>query len=118
MDKRAEPRVNAEKKVEVTVLGDQPVTFPARVVNLSGRGMRLLSDHALGVGFPVGVEWDDSLLLGDVCYCESTPEGYAIGLELEQRLLQTADLVRLAGQMAGDPERAPEADAAERRRRA
>lgn len=118
MDQRAEPRINAEKEVQITVLGGEPAKFAARVVNLSGRGMRLLAGRALDVGSPVGVEWDDSLMLGDVCYCESTPEGYAVGLELEQRLFQTADLARLAGQLADDSEPASQPEAAERRRTA
>lgn len=119
MEKRAEPRIEAEMPVRITLLGDQQVTFTAHMVNLSGRGMRLLMDRSVDVGAPVGVEWDDSLVLGDVCYCEPAPGGYAIGLELEQRLLQTSDLVQLARQLAGDPERpsdsTPSSGAPERR---
>ena len=105
MDQRAEPRVETEKKVHVTILRGEPVMFPALVVNISEGGMRLLSDRPLEIGAPVGVEWDDSLMLGEVCYSEPAAGGYAIGLALEHCLRHTSEIAQLARRLMGDPQR-------------
>jgi hypothetical protein len=65
--------------------------------------MRLLLDRAVPVGTPIGVQSDAKLVLGEVCYCNGLPEGnkFAVGLELEHALANTADLARLAHRLLG-----------------
>jgi len=58
MDKRTQPRVDAEKNVRLTILNGEPAVLPAMVANISEGGMRLLSGRAVEAGTPVGVEWD------------------------------------------------------------
>ena len=84
MDRHCEPRRETDAWVEVTLLGDNPVTSIGRVVNRSGRGMRLILDHPLPRNAPIRVEWDETLIVGEVCYNAQQGDTYAIGLLLEQ----------------------------------
>jgi hypothetical protein len=81
MERRREPRFSAETPALVTLLGSEQERLEGRVVNASGRGLRLLLN-----GY---------ILLGEVCY--STPEGseYAVGLALEQALAELTELARM-----------------------
>ena len=99
MEQRGEPRFDVEQTVRLTTLGEKPEQVVAQIVNISGTGMRLLVDRMLAPGVALKVEWDEILLLGEVCYCQPEPEGYAIGLEMEHALLHTRDLARLAQQL-------------------
>jgi hypothetical protein len=99
MEKRGEPRFDVEQTVRLTTLGEESEQLTAQVVNISGTGMRLLVDRLMAPGLTIKVEWDEILLLGEVCYCQPDPEGYAIGLELEHALLHTRELARLAQQL-------------------
>jgi hypothetical protein len=102
MEKRGEPRFEAEQMVRATTLGEQSEEFPAQIANISGAGMRLLVDRPVPVGMTLKVEWDEILLLGEVCYCQSMEGGYAIGVELEHALLHTGEMARLARRLLGD----------------
>ncbi len=106
MEKRSQVRVETHAKVQVTVLNAEPLIVPAEVTNISGTGMRLLTDRAIAVGAPLAVEWNDCLLLGDVCYCQPANGGYAIGLQLEHSLMHTSELARFASSLIGEPESA------------
>ena len=83
-----------------------PVTV--RVLNFSGRGLRLRSETNLPAGTLVRLDLNSTMMLGEVCYAEPDGEGFALGLRLEHSLLQTEGLERLrqrfaeeeAGQMA------------------
>jgi hypothetical protein len=107
MEKRAEPRFDTEHRVYVTTLRGESEEFTAWVQNLSKGGMRLLVGRRIEPGVPLKVEWDDTLLLGDVCYCEKTDQGYAIGLQLEHSLKHTGELARLSRRLLEEAETAP-----------
>lgn len=102
MDQRGEPRIDVEQTVRVTTLGEQSQELSAQIANFSGTGMRLLVDRPFPAGVALRVEWDQTLLLGEVCYCQSVNGGYAIGVELEHALLHTNALSRLARELLGD----------------
>lgn len=102
MEQRGEPRIDVEQTVRLTTLGGQSEELPAQIANLSGTGMRLLVDRHIPAGATLRVEWDQILLLGEVCYCQSVDGGYAIGVELEHALLHTRELHRLARELLGD----------------
>jgi hypothetical protein len=59
---------------------------PATLKNLSGRGLRLITGCAIQLGTAVRIDINDSVLLGEVCYCSSTPDGLVCGVQLEQAL--------------------------------
>jgi hypothetical protein len=119
MEKRAEPRFEAEQIVRVTTLGEHAEEFLAQILNVSGTGMRLLVDRLVPAGMPLKIEWNQILLLGDVCYCQPAERGFAIGLELEHALLHTGELARLAQALLGEalPSRAGDSQAVPVRKR-
>jgi hypothetical protein len=107
MEKRAGSRVPVNESACATLLNGAPEPFPVRIVNMSGTGMRILLERPLPQGALVKVDWEDTLLLGEVCYCEAVETGYAAGLELEHALLQTGELARLSRRLLCQEELAP-----------
>jgi hypothetical protein len=110
MEKRGEPRFEVEQTVRATTLGQQSEDFLAQIENISGTGMRLLVERAVPVGTALKVEWDEILLLGEVCYCQAAKGGHAIGVELEHALLHTGEMARLARRLLGDADPARNGD--------
>ena len=102
MEQRGEPRIDFEQAVRLTTLGEPSEELSAQIANLSGTGMRLLVDRKIPAGVTLRIEWDQILLLGEVCYCQFMNGSYAIGVELEHALLQTRELSRLARELLGD----------------
>lgn len=96
MDRRQEPRVETDQEVNITLVGEHPATYVGRVINFSGRGMRLVLAQPLPRKAPIRVDWNDSLLLGEVCYNAQQGDHYAVGLTLDQALLGVAELSQLA----------------------
>jgi len=56
----------------------------------------LVTDRSVPLDAAVKVEWDHTVLLREVCYCRSQGDSFALGLELEHALYNTAELARLA----------------------
>jgi hypothetical protein len=102
MEHRAETRFESEQIVRVATLGEPPEEFLAQIENVSGTGLRLLVDRFVPAGMPLKIEWNQILLLGDVCYCQPAERGFAIGLQLEHALLHTGELARLARALLGE----------------
>jgi hypothetical protein len=96
MDRRSEHRFDSDKPVRVTLLGAEPRTFDGRVVNFSGRGMRLSVDEAVPPRGPVRVDWGDSILVGEICYVAEADGKYAVGLLLDRALKHLTELTHLA----------------------
>jgi hypothetical protein len=96
MDLRSQLRLEADEPVHVTVLGECEAHLLGRITNYSPNGMGLVIDTSVSIGAAVKVEWSNTLLLGEVCYCRPAGEGFAIGLLLEHALYNTAELARLA----------------------
>jgi PilZ domain-containing protein len=96
MDLRSQLRLEADEPVHVTVLGECETTLLGRITNYSANGMALEIDAQVSIGTAVKVEWSNTLLLGEVCYCTPAGEGFSIGLRLEHALYNTSELARLA----------------------
>jgi hypothetical protein len=109
MERRAEERVAVSKPVQITVLGETPEVVPAMLMNLSGRGMRLVSERAVPQDAAIRFDLDNRMLLGEVCYCVRQGTGYAIGIELQHSLNDLTGLGSLMEQITGErvPERVP-----------
>jgi hypothetical protein len=95
MDLRCEPRFRADEPVKVTLLGEPETVISGRIVNLSGKGMRLMLESPAPLGAAIRVEIDGTILLGEVCYCYPEGATYAAGLQLEQALTLSEELGRL-----------------------
>ncbi len=108
MERRAEPRVPANQDALVTLLLDAgSPQFQARIQDISGTGMRLLLPQPVSPGALLKIEWDDALLLGEVCYCQPAEGGHAAGLELQHALLQTGELARLSRRLLSEDQPVP-----------
>lgn len=104
MEQRAEPRLATNQEVRFTVLGPRPSESVARIVNASGAGVRLELDRAVKPGTPVKIEYDDTLLLGETCYCQRSGEAFAVGVQMDQALLHTEELARLSQRLLDEEE--------------
>jgi hypothetical protein len=98
MERRHQIRFECNRPARVFLLKE---TQPARIVrghvlNVSGRGMQLATSEPMPVGLPVRVEWDDLLVLGEICYSRISSGGeYSAGLRLEQALTNLDELTHL-----------------------
>ncbi len=99
MDRRYEPRFPANRPVRVRVLSGAEGFLAATLCEVSGSGLRLLTDRPLPVGGTVEIEDGDLTWLGEVCYCNAQRDGFASGIRVEHRLTLTEDLLRLARQL-------------------
>jgi PilZ domain len=112
LDQRSEPRLAPapDSFAKLCILdGDKKSEpFQARVINLSGNGMRLGFDRKLAPGTLVRIDLDQTLLLGEVCYSEPDGNNFALGLRLEHSLLQTGSLERLRRRFAEEQVASPE----------
>ena len=107
MERRQGPRFDAAEPVTVHVLGESREEIAGSLENLSGKGARLVLDEPVAVDAAIEIDLGDRLFLGEVCYSEPVPGGYAIGVHLNQVLHETPDLAALlraltGGQHAGD----------------
>jgi hypothetical protein len=99
MEKRKEPRVPANQKAAITVLGEPEIHLSCRLVDVSAKGMRLALQQALEPGAALKIELDDTLLLGEVVYCRAAEEAFEAGVALEHAIFQTSELARLAARL-------------------
>jgi hypothetical protein len=98
MERRREHRFVTDQPVELVLLGAQPgddVSVPARLLNLSGRGLSLLCERQIPVGVPIRVNLNATVLLGELCHCTKADGGYLCGIRLEQALTSVGDLSQL-----------------------
>ncbi len=102
MERRREERFETDRQAIVTVLDGDKTSIAGRVVNASGRGLRLLVDRPIPVNSPVRVDLDGQLLLGEVCY--TAPEGadVAVGLSLDQVLHDVTEVAKLVDAILGE----------------
>ena len=69
MSQRREPRFNADQSVWITLFGEPDVRLPARIKNVSARGIGLELQGPVAIGSALKLELDDSMVLGEVIYC-------------------------------------------------
>jgi hypothetical protein len=77
-----------DQSVQLTVLGDASAAASARILDVSGKRMRLAAEMSLKPGAAVRLDWDGQLVLGEVL--QSEPSGFSI--EIHHMLLDTAGL--------------------------
>ena len=78
-----------EQVVQLDVLGGQPAAATARILELSGKRLRLATELKVIPGAAVRLQWDNQVLLGEVLSSES--DGFWI--EISHLLLDTAALM-------------------------
>jgi hypothetical protein len=107
MEARSEPRFAYGKPVKVWILGkgiESPLT--ATLANVSGIGMCLLAPVPIGLDTPVKVDLEidgeDAMVLGDVIYCISQREEFAVGLKLQHSLTRLKELAEFMRSTFGE----------------
>ena len=97
MNQRFEPRLETDQSVWITLFGEPDIRLPARVKNVSTRGIGLELEGPVAIGSPVKIELDDCLFLGEVIYCRQDETSFFVGVELEQALCGLSELARALG---------------------
>jgi hypothetical protein len=96
MDLRSDPRLHATLiPVQVSGLDALRLEAPARILDVSPKGMRLGIAESIPVGSLLRIELEDSVIFGEVRYCEDRKTWFAVGLYVEQILMGTSPLSRL-----------------------
>ena len=116
MNKRREPRFETEQSVWITLFGEPDIQLPARVKNVSTRGIGLELQGPVAIGTALKFELDDSLLLGEVIYCREDGDSYYVGVELEQALCGLRDLAQALSAFSEAPSDLQQADSVNQRR--
>ena len=77
-----------EQSAELSVLGEGACAGPARILEFSGKRMRLAAGLQVKSGAAVHLEWDGQLLLGQVL--NTDPGGF--WMEIQHMLLDTGGM--------------------------
>ena len=77
-----------EQSAELCVLGEGACAGPARILEFSGKRMRLAAGLKVKSGAAVRLEWEGQLLLGQVL--NTDPSGF--WMEIQHMLLDTGGL--------------------------
>jgi hypothetical protein len=100
MDQRQASRFEADQAVTVTILGKSPVTRRGVIRNASGLGLGLEMEGPVGIGAALKIEFEDSLLLGEVVYTRPLENSLLVGVRLSEVLRGLAELARACLQYA------------------
>ena len=55
----------------------------ARIVNLSGQGMSLLTQHPVQCGVHIEIVMSRGVVVGEVCRCRHEATGYSLGVRIK-----------------------------------
>jgi hypothetical protein len=104
MERRSEPRIPTNEVVMLTVLDNKDATpMAGRMVDLSGRGMRISLPGPVTVSAPVKVQSSTCLYVGEVAFCQKFEGVWYAGVQACQRFSDTDDLADLRRALAGRP---------------
>src|ERR1017187_6365609 len=107
MSQRREPRFNADQSVWITLFGEPDIRLPARIKNVSVRGIGLELQGPVAIGTALKFEVDDALLLGEVIYCREDEASFYVGVELEQALCGLKQLAKALSAFSDSPSSDP-----------
>lgn len=82
-----------------------------RVLDVSHRGLRLGVPGPIPIGSFLRLEFEGSVILGEVRYCEQQNSWHSIGLFVEEILIGESDLGRLIADLLEQPDTAHPLDA-------
>jgi hypothetical protein len=99
MHTRCEQRLNATLiPVQVTGLGTLHIQTPGRALDVSRNGLRLAVPEPIPIGSLLRIELEDSIVFGEVRYCQDHESWHAVGLFVEEVLVGESELSRLVVQ--------------------
>jgi hypothetical protein len=85
-DRRTELRFGADQPAVVWVLGSRPAKeIPAKIVEASKSGLRLILEVPIEAGAAIKVEWERTALVGEARHCRKTgPNRYSLGMKITE----------------------------------
>jgi PilZ domain len=116
MNQRRELRFETEQSIWITLFGEPDIRLPARIKNVSARGIGIELEGPVAIGTALKIELDDSLLLGEVIYCREDEASYYVGVEIEQALRGLGDLAQAVRAFSDEPSGPQQTDAVKERR--
>src|ERR1035437_1975784 len=116
MNQRRKPRFEADQSIWITLFGEPDIRLPARIKNVSERGIGLELQGPGAIGTALKLQVDDSLILGEVIYCRGGEGSFFVGVELEQALCGPRALAK-APSDSSDASSAAQQDAPVKERR-
>ena len=72
-----------EVLVKVPGWAGEPNPMRARIVNLSGQGMSLLTQHPVQCGVHIEIVMSRGVVVGEVCRCRHEATGYSLGVRIK-----------------------------------
>jgi len=103
VERRQDPRFETYRQVDLILLAEDDERVPARLTNVSNRGLSLLLDKPVALSAPVRIDVDDTILLGEVCRCVRDGTAYSAAILLEQGLTSVTSLNQLVAAVMGTP---------------
>ncbi len=100
-ERRRSPRFSQNEQVQLTLLGEDGRSASVRIVDSSANGMRIESVMRIKPGSLIRIECQDTLLLGEVLYCQPDESKFFLGVELTRALYGLAELRRLNDSLTG-----------------
>ena len=105
MDRRAEKRLPTTLiPVQVIGLGELRLQACGRILDVSHRGLRVGLPDAAPIGSFLRLEFDGSVIFGEVRYCEQQSSWHSIGLFVEKILIGESELGRLVAELLNQPD--------------
>jgi hypothetical protein len=98
LDQRQAERRQVSLPASVTLVGAQSQVLHGTIRNLSEGGTQILLDEPLPSSTLVKIEYEDSLLLGEVVYCQPEQSAWLVGIKIEHGLFE---LTALAAALQG-----------------
>ena len=98
LDQRQAPRLQLDQAALVSAVGTSNPVLHGEMRNLSEGGTQIRLDQPLPPSTLVRIEYNDSLLLGEVVYCQQEQSGWLVGVKIEHGLFE---LTALAAAMQG-----------------
>jgi hypothetical protein len=106
MDQRQALRFESDQPVTVSILSASPVTRCAVIRNVSGLGLGPEMEAPVASGAAVKIEFEDSLLLGEVVYTRALENSMLMGVRLREGLRGLREMARASLEYAGAADRA------------
>jgi hypothetical protein len=97
-DQRQTQRHQLGQSAIVNVLGTASQALQGEIRNVSKGGTQLQLPRPIAIGSLLRIEYDNSLILGEVIYCAQEQSVWVAGIRIEHAL---SDLTALANAMRG-----------------
>jgi hypothetical protein len=107
VERRKEPRFDCRQPATLHCLSGSHAACAGILMNISGKGARMVVDRPFPINMPVRIDAGDMLLLAEICYCRPESGGFSLGLALSHSLLEMTALGNIMRQLVDTPAAQP-----------